>query len=71
MEELNSSIKNYYDTLTKTGYVNNNYLRNLLVLDFVMSLFCDPDYLLFTTVEEQGIVNKLYTFVTENNSLLC
>ena len=71
MEELYNMINNYYDALTLTGYVNKQHIKKILALDFVINMLSDPDYLLFTTTQQQGIINKLYTCITENNNLIC
>lgn len=71
MEELYNMINNYYNALAVTGYVDRQHINKILTLDFIINILSDPDYLLFTTTEQQGIINKLYTCITENNNLLC
>lgn len=71
MEELYNIINNYYNALAVTGYVDRQHINKILTLDFIISMLSDPDYLLFTTTEQQSIINKLYTCITENNNLLC
>lgn len=71
MEELYNIINNYYNALTVTGYVDRQHINKILTLDFIINILSDPDYLLFTTTEQQSIINKLYTCITENNNLLC
>lgn len=70
VKKLKTAIDNYYDAIFQTGYMSQEKVNQLLVLDFLVSLKTDPDYLLIVNPTEKGIVNKLYNCIVENNCLI-
>lgn len=69
-KNLYKALSTYYDTLFQTGYLSQKKVNQLLVLNFLVELQNDPDYYLVTNSCEQGIVNKLYNCIVENNCLI-
>lgn len=70
VSNLYKAISTYYDTIFQSGYLPQKRLNELLVLDFLNELTSDPDYLLYSTSCEQGLVNKLYDCLVQNNCLI-
>ena len=70
VSNLYKAISNYYDAIFQSGYMSKEKVKELLVLDFLVSLKTDPDYLLYATSCEQGLVNRLYNCLVQNNCLI-
>jgi hypothetical protein len=69
-KNLYKAIGTYYDTIFQSGYMSMKKVNELLVLDFLTELQSDPDYLLYATPAEQGLANKIYNCIVENNCLI-
>lgn len=70
MDDLYRALVNYYEVLFKTGYMSIYKAKELIVMDFLLELMRDPDYLIITTSHERGTINKLYNLITTNNCLI-
>lgn len=70
VNNLYKAISTYYDTIFQSGYMSQRKVNELLVLKFLVDLKTDPDYLLYATPCEQGLVNRLYDCLVQNNCLI-
>lgn len=56
---LEQKLKDYFYTISSTGYLNYNTTNNLIVLKFLLDILSNPDLPLEATCEEIEIVNNL------------
>lgn len=69
-EILYNALNVYYDTLTKTGYLPQDVVNKLIVIEFIQELTDDPSFSFFATECDNSILSKLYECVIENNCLI-
>lgn len=69
-EILYNALNVYYDTLTKTGYLPQDVVNKLIVIEFIQELTDDPSFSFFVTECDNSILSKLYECVIENNCLI-
>lgn len=69
-ELLFKTIDTYYNVLEKTGYLSENLVEKIFVLDFLKSLKNNPEFPIMATPREKDLVAKLYNCVIENNCLI-
>lgn len=67
---LYKAISTYYDTIFQSGYMPIEKVNELLVLEFLIDLTSDPDFLLYATSGEQGLANRIYDCIVQNNCLM-
>ena len=58
-EELEQKLKDYFYTISSTGYLNYNTTNSLIVLKFLLDILSNPDLSLEATCEEIEIINNL------------
>lgn len=56
---LGQKLKDYFYTISNTGYLNYNTTNGLIVLKFLLDILANPDLHLEATCEEIEIVNNL------------
>lgn len=67
---LYKGLSTYYDTLFKSGYLPFTAVKNLIILDYLTDLLNDPDFYIVANPCEQGIANRLYKCLIQNNCLI-
>lgn len=56
---LEQKLKDYFYTISSTGYLNYNTTNSLIVLKFLLDILSNPDLSLEATCEEIEIINNL------------
>ena len=56
---MSDMLKDYFYTISSTGYLNYNTTNSLIVLKFLLDILSNPDLSLEATCEEIEIINNL------------